>query len=241
MSKMRVDVTVVPQELEQRDLGDLCVVVLDVLRASSTIVTAMANGCEEIIPTATVEEAVEIAHSYGKGEFLLGGERKGNKIEGFDLGNSPSEYTPERVKGKKVIFTTTNGTRLLKATKGASTVVIGSFLNLEAATEYALNLGKDVILACAGDGRRLALEDLACAGMMADYLVSRGDLSQSDGALAARLVYQAFRDDVGRALGTSEHGKFLINAGYAGDLELCSMLNVHTVVPCFSQGHIVRI
>ena len=235
---MRVDVTVIPQELEQRDLGDACVVVLDILRASSTIVTAMANGCEEVIPTATVEEAVEIAHGYGKGEFILGGERRGNKIEGFDLGNSPLEYTRENVAGKKIIFTTTNGTRLLKIAKNAQCVLVGSFLNLSSVCEYLLSLNKDVILACAGDERKLALDDLACSGMMVDYLAARKEVELTDGAIVARTIYSAYRDHIEKALSSAEHGRFLIDAGYHKDVKFASSLDLYEVVPIFSQGHI---
>ncbi|HHV61776.1 MAG TPA: 2-phosphosulfolactate phosphatase [Firmicutes bacterium] len=238
---MRVDVIFLPQELETRSLDQAVAVIIDVLRASSTIATALANGCEELIPTQTVEEAVEMARSYGRGDFLLGGERKGNKIEGFDLGNSPAEYVPDRVKGKKIIFTTTNGTAVIKAAKGASAILIGSFLNLEAITQYALGLGRDIVFVCAGDGRRFALEDAVCAGMMCDYVCRVGDnVVESDSCIAARKIYDGFNGRISDALAMSEHGRYLEHIGLGADLGLCGQTNVLDVIPCMSEGHIVR-
>jgi 2-phosphosulfolactate phosphatase len=142
------------------------VVVIDVLRATSTIVTALGNKALEIIPVIEPSEVIDLIKKLGPGECLTGGERKGLKIEGFDMGNSPAEYKKERVEGKKIIISTTNGTKAIKSTQGAAEVYIGSFLNVRAVVDHLREGDQDIIIICSGRDQNLCLEDLACAGMM---------------------------------------------------------------------------
>jgi 2-phosphosulfolactate phosphatase len=147
-------------------LRDGIVIVLDILRASTTITTALVNGAVEVLPFQEVADAEAAAKDYSREAVILGGERGGLPIPGFDCGNSPSEYSPERVAGKKVLFTTTNGTLAMMHCKLASQVAIGSFVNLAAIVERlaAEHNGRAVHLLCAGTGRSITREDTLCAG-----------------------------------------------------------------------------
>lgn len=237
---MKVDVAFLPRDIEGRDLDEVNVVVIDVLRASTTIVTALFNGCDDIIPTSTVEEAVAIARSYEKGDFLLCGERKGKMIEGFDLGNSPSEYTSERVRGKKLILTTTNGTAAIRAVRGANAVFIGSFTNLTATLERLLGSDRDIVVVCAGENRRFALEDAVCAGMMLEAIAGRSKVAESDASVAVRSIYNAFKGRIIDAFYAAEHGKYLIEIGFEEDLLACARVDTVPVAARLYEGHVVR-
>lgn len=236
----RVDVALVPQEVEARSLDGMTAIVIDVLRAGTTITCAIANGCDEVIPTTSVEEAVEISKAYARGDYLLCGERKGEKIDGFDLGNSPMEYTEERVRGKKIIITTSNGTGAIRAVRAADNVIVGSLWNLSAVCERATSLGKDILIVCAGEARRFALEDAVCAGMIAERIASMEDVTQSDGCLAVRRLYEGFRSDVRAALSSSEHGRYLAQIGFDADIPVSAQVDTVDAVPVLQGGHILR-
>ncbi|NLG78855.1 MAG: 2-phosphosulfolactate phosphatase [Firmicutes bacterium] len=237
---VRIDVALVPQEIEARSLNGITAIVIDVLRASTTIACAISNGCDEVIPTISVEEAVEISRAYARGDYLLCGERRGEKIEGFDLGNSPLEYTEDRVAGKKIIMTTTNGTGAIRAVKAADDVIVGSCWNLSAACERAVSLGKDILIVCAGEGRRFALEDAVCAGMMCERIASMVEADESDGCIAARRLYAVFRDNIQAALAGSEHARYLARIGFSDDVAAAAQVDRVGVVPVLHGGHIVR-
>ncbi|MEW6104988.1 MAG: 2-phosphosulfolactate phosphatase [Bacillota bacterium] len=237
---VRIDVALVPQEIEARSLNGITAIVIDVLRASTTIACAISNGCDEVIPTISVEEAVEISRAYARGDYLLCGERRGEKIEGFDLGNSPLEYTEDRVAGKKIIMTTTNGTGAIRAVKGADDVIVGSYWNLSAACERAVSLGRDILIVCAGEGRRFALEDAVCAGMMCERIASMVEGDESDGCIAARRLYAAFRDNIEAVLAGSEHARYLARIGFGDDVAAAAQVDRVSVVPVLHGGHIVR-
>ena len=145
---MRIDVALVPQEIEGANLEHVTAIVIDVLRASTCIANAVANNCDGVIPTVSVEEAMDISRAYARDDYLLCGERKNEKIEGFDLGNSPLEYDLERVQGKKLVMTTTNGTRAIRAVKTASDVIIGAFWNMTVCCRLAAALGRDILIVC---------------------------------------------------------------------------------------------
>ena len=188
---MKIETILTPAELPalaQRDLRATACVVFDVLRATSTFVTALQNGAKEIIPVSEIAEAVEIKKAESRKQkaesILLGGERNGVRISAdgidFDLGNSPREYTPEKVRGKTIVSTTTNGTRALRACVGAKTILAASFLNLTATAEFLRRENcEDILLVCAGTGENEALEDVLAAGLPASRALrmttARGD------------------------------------------------------------------
>ena len=174
-----IEVLFAPAEftlLNQRDLRQTVCVVFDVLRATSTMVTALANGATAILPVAEIQEAVDIRRR--QPEVLLAGERDGVRIEGhlsggvsFDLGNSPREFTPARIQGRTIAMTTTNGTRALRASAEACAVLLGSFLNLRATAEFLLRKGPtQVLIVCSGTLDQAAYEDLLGAGALCDLI-----------------------------------------------------------------------
>jgi len=228
----------IPEAIKNTELADKLVVVIDVLRASSTIVTALANGCRGFIPILSPDQAKEKAQQFEKERVLLGGEREGTKIEGFDLGNSPREYQREAVKDKTIIFSTTNGVKTLEMVKGAHRIIIGSFLNLQAVCNYCTNYKGDISIICAGKEGSFSLEDTACAGMLIDSLknVLSDTCQESDANLTARLLYKKFGNNILEILRKSQHGRYLESIGLEKDLKFCSQLDFFHIVPVFRDG-----
>jgi 2-phosphosulfolactate phosphatase len=166
---MRIDVHFTPMGLAPGDVNGRPVIVIDALRATTTVVTALGNGAKAVIPAATPEEAVRLASNLEKNHVLLAGERKSLKIEGFNLGNSPMEMTPETVAGKTIVLATTNGTPALMAAAGGEPVMVGAPANFTATVERARALladGKDLVILCSGRERQFALEDAYTAGRL---------------------------------------------------------------------------
>ncbi len=228
---MRIDVRFSVPEAALGDLSASTVVVIDVLRATSTMVEALANGARAIYPTGSTEEAMRLVQSVGRDELLLCGERRGLKIEGYDLGNSPAEFTAEAVKGKRLVMNTTNGTQAFLAAVDAPRVVAAAFLNLAAVAD-AVAGEERLTLLCAGREGRFALEDAVCAGILARRIeAARGEaLDLDDGARAARLLCDLVEVD-GDFLAGTEAGRALADAGLADDLEWCAALDRYRVVP----------
>jgi 2-phosphosulfolactate phosphatase len=213
---MNIEVILTPAELPalaDRDLRETVCVVFDILRATSTFVTALKNGAVAIVPVSEISKALEMGNK--QAGVLLGGERNGVKIrtaEGeFDFGNSPREYTPDAVKGKTIVSTTTNGTRALRACAGAKMVLAGAFLNLSA-TANILQEKKfeQVLLACAGTGERAALEDILAAGALVEILSDGGIATLTDSAQVAVAVYARAKGDLAKAVGQSENARRLL-------------------------------
>ncbi len=216
------------------------VVIIDVLRASSTIVHACENGVERIIPVAQVEDATKLIPTLDRKKTLLGGEREGKKIEGFDLGNSPIEYARNVVKGKTLIFSTSNGTVAIAQSSPADEIVIGCFLNVSAVVKHVLAARpKKVAILCSGNLRQLSLEDFVCGGLMVRKLEEsfRGKLTLNDAAVAASALAESM-DDVGGVVRISSHGQVLAELGFADDLEFCSKIDKYDTVPIVADGRI---
>ncbi len=233
-----LDTLFIPEEIKNTELADKLVVVIDVLRASSTIVTALANGCNGFIPIFSPDQAKKKAQQFEKERVLLGGEREGIKIEGFDLGNSPREYKREAVKDKTIIFSTTNGVKTLEMAKDARKIIIGSFLNLHAVGNYCANYQGDILIICAGREGRFSLEDTACAGMLIDSFKNAfsGTYQESDANLTAQVLYKKFDNNILEILRKSQHGRHLENIGLENDLKFCSQIDFFHIVPIFRDG-----
>lgn len=213
------------------------IVVIDVLRASSTIVTALENGAKEIIPVASVEFAVKISGGLFGGQTLMGGERNTKKIEGFALGNSPLEYLPNIVKGKSLILYTTNGSRSIVKAKFSENLFVCSYLNLNAVANHLTELKKDFEILCAGRFNSLSLEDTVCAGkLISEIQKISPDLILSDSAKASIALNEVFGNDILNMLNKTEHGKILAENGFESDIEFCSRLNSINAVPYFSNS-----
>ncbi len=229
---------------------------IDVLRASSTIVTALVAGAKEVRPAASPAEAIsrlrraELAQGSREG-LLLGGERFGLKIEGFDLGNSPLEYTPEAVGGRTIFFSTTNGTRTLRRAAGrrgegtrARLVVVAAFLNASAVAERIRREGGSVVMACAGTRGGFSLEDVLLAGFLADSLERHGDgdFVFRDLARAAAALYRSLAgaegEDLARAVVTADHARYLATLGFGADVAYCASRDTTAVVPVYAEGRV---
>ncbi|MCA9750743.1 MAG: 2-phosphosulfolactate phosphatase [Gemmatimonadetes bacterium] len=234
MTRSVVEVLAGPHALPELELAERACVVIDVLRAGTTIAHALAAGARGVVPVATVEDAMRRAQSLGRESTLLGGERGCRKIDGFDLGNSPAEYVPEVVRGKTIVLSTTNGARGLAACARARRCVAGAFVNLSA-TVRLLAGEPTITLVCAGSGAHFSQEDFVCAGMLAERLEA-GGARLDDGARAARDVARGAAGDLAAFLAGTDHGRRLEEAGFGSDLPLAADVDRFDFVPVLTDG-----
>ena len=240
---MNAEVILTPAEialLPQRDLSASTCVVFDVLRATSTILTALANGARRVYPVRTIEEACRLRDEKLT-DALLGGERNGVRIDGFHLGNSPREYTRDAVEGRDLIVTTTNGTVALQACGGAGEVLAGALLNLAAVTAHLCRrepAPENLLLVCAGTDTRFALEDGFAAGALLARLETAGMLgSCNDAGLAMREIFRRSAGEPTAALKLSENGRRLLRtADLAPDVEWCARTDSLAWVATMREG-----
>ncbi len=225
---MPYDVFVLGQGLRDEHVRGKVVVVIDVLRACSTITTALANGARSVLPIADVGEAGRLVTHMDPATYVLGGERDALPIPDFPLGNSPREFTPEVVQGRTVILHTTNGAPLFPAAASAELVVAGCLLNVAAVTQLLQDAGRDAVLICAGWKGRVSLEDTLCAGLLL-HRVCGGALPDdaSDAARVATALYDAEKGDLEGALRRSEHGRRLIALGHDADVSYCAQIDLY--------------
>ncbi len=231
-----LEVTFTPADfaaLSQRDLKQTICVVFDVLRATSSIVTALGNGAAGVVPVENIPEALELRKQ--DPQLVLAGERDGLRIQSeltgsvaFDLGNSPREFTRERIAGKTIAMTTTNGTRALKACAGSRQVLIGSLLNLDALTGYLLaSVPEGLLLVCSGTFEEAAYEDVLGAGALcARVWEEYKDGHVADSAFLARRLFGAERNDLAGALARARNGRRLLSRpDLSADVAYCAQLN----------------
>jgi len=239
---MHIDIQFVPSPPQPNFLSKRVAVVIDVLRATSTMVQAMSQGALEIIPVATVEEAFQMAKVFPRNSIILGGERESKKIQGFDLGNSPKEYVMEKVKGKKLILTTTNGTKAFHLVSSGKEILVGSFFNIGAVAKRCIELDRDLLIFPSGDERNFSLEDTVCGGMLIQLITKKGKnpIVLTDASQCAQILYQRFETNVLEAFHLSSHGKELIKRGFEDDLVYCAQVNMTNMVPqC--KGGVIRV
>lgn len=216
------------------------VLVIDVLRASSTIITALDNGARAVIPVGDMAEAGKIASNMDGDYTVMGGERNGLKIEGYDLGNSPLEYVPEIVQGRTVILNTTNGTVAVARARRARHLAIGGFLNVSQAVQFLAESPDDTAIVCGGTESRIALEDILCAGMILHRLWDgREPDHRSDAAHIAFSQYVQDRNRIGDAVANSNHGRHLIELGFKQDVEVCARIDTHALLPVFKENRLI--
>jgi len=209
---MKIDVYFSPAQVDEMQLRDKNVIVIDVLRASTTIVTALNNGAREIIPVGSVESAVKVSGNLFGDVVLRGGERNGKIITGFNLGNSPSEYTEEAVKGKSIIFCTTNGSSAMVKAKYAKRMAVAGFVNVSLAADYIRQAGEDFAIVCAGKQLLFCIEDAVCAGMLVKMLVENSSVvvDLNDAAGAAQVLYRTVGKNLLKMARSSDHGRYLV-------------------------------
>lgn len=230
---MKVEVCLTPELIHQFSLEGKIVVVVDIFRATSCMVTGLAYGIDRIVPVAEVEECLAL----GEQGMITAGERGGQKIAQFDIGNSPFEYMQEAYIGQAVAVTTTNGTRAILASTAADQVLIGAFLNLQSIADYLQDAGKDVVIHCAGWQGTVNLEDTLFAGALIRKLKHTHE-HHGDPALIARQLYKANKHDLLKIALESSHAKRLASFGVEKDLSYCLENSIYSVVPAFDEGAI---
>lgn len=237
---MKIEVAFTPGEVPTGGAAGRSVVVIDVLRATSTILVALANGARDVVPVESVELAVRKADEIGRERSLLCGERGGAPIPGFDLGNSPLDFVREKIAGKTLVMTTTNGTRALIAGAAGCRCVAGSLLNAGAVSAALGGQDDDVLLICSGREGRFAVEDAVCAGLIARRLVAdNGAVAGGDSARLAMLLARRYADRLPRLLSCAAAGKALRAIGRADDIAFCARADVMDAVPRMRDRRVV--
>lgn len=239
---VRVEVCFSSLRLEELRLKDKNVVVLDVLRAGTSIAVALNNGARQIIPVNNVENAVRIASGMSAEVTLKAGERYAKMIEGFHLGNSPLEFTPTTVGGKTIIFLTTNGTTAVVKGKHARNLIMGAFVNLSRMVEFLADLREDFTVICAGKENAFSMEDAVCAGRLLNRLSAADDidLTFDDSAVAAMSLDKAHGKAPLKMLRNSDHGRYLASIGFGSDLKVCAAVDSVPVLPRL-EGTVLKI
>ncbi|MFQ5746362.1 MAG: 2-phosphosulfolactate phosphatase [Gemmatimonadota bacterium] len=237
---MRVDVLWTPGEAERVVWKGTTAVVIDVLRASTSILTALEAGARTAIPAESTEDALRMADSLGRGNVLLCGEREGRRIEGYDLGNSPLEYGADAVRGATLICSTTNGTVAMRRAGEAEAVLIGCFRNLAAVADAVRRAGRPTIVACAGRLGRVSLEDALCAGLLVQALTNGESVCElTDGARSAAALGPALGAPDEAFLSRTAAGAALTDIGLGADLAFCAELDASETVPVLVNGGLV--
>lgn len=234
---MQVQVYASVNEISSVQFGGKTVIVIDVLRATSTIVSALAAGAASVTPAETVMDA-RAAQRPGE---LLGGERYCKKIAGFDLGNSPDEYNPETVADRRIILTTTNGTRALHKAMRADYVLAAAMLNASACAKAAVELRRDVVLLCAGAHDRFAAEDGLCAGLLIKRFQALCPAAVETDDLGTAMLgfFQASEPNLLEVMSRGVTGRKLIKLGLKKDVERCAEVDALTEVPRLNGNSLI--
>lgn len=229
--KRTVDVCLTPDLMHLYPVNNRAVVVVDILRATSCMTTAFAHGVESITPFAKLDECLAMKDQ----GFFTAGERDGKKVDGFDLGNSPFEYMEPSLRGKRIAFTTTNGTQAIVKSLGASHIIIGSFLNLSAVARYLQSVEENILIVCAGWKGKFNLEDTLFAGALIEKL-SPAIGPACDSPLAALELYKTAKSDLGAFLKNSSHVQRLAKLHIHKDIAFCLTPDQYHVVPVLQEG-----
>jgi 2-phosphosulfolactate phosphatase len=238
---MKVDLFLIPGSFTEHRLAGKTLVLIDVLRASTTICQALKAGARAVIPVLEPGEAAEMRAKIGADLALLGGEREGIKIEGFDLGNSPYEYVESRIKGKTIILTTSNGTRGYMKAGLSHLIMTGAIVNISAVVEKIVAAGNDLAIVCAGKEGDFSIEDTLCGGMIIHKLAfeKKVELELNDAAALARLLYRSNSNTLMEAMAGGEHGRYLEKIGFGSDVEMAAQVDSIPVVPILKEGRII--
>ena len=236
--RKRIEVCYTPGEYDYFKDEFEIVVVIDVLRATTAICVAFEYGIKSIIPVPTLEDALE----YKKKGFLVGAERKGQIVEGFDFGNSPYSYMKDEFKGKDVVLTTTNGTKSIAAAKDADTLVIGALVNLDVLTTWLIKQNKNTLCLCSGWQDKFNLEDTICAGAISEALINTGNFTSiEDSSIAAKYLYLSAKDNYMGYLKSSSHRRRLRNLNLHEDIKYCLTPNKTKVIPILKDGKLIKL
>jgi len=241
---VRLDVFFTPNQVKVPDTQGRLVIIVDVLRASTTVATALGNGAKTVIPLEGPDEVISRSKEFARSQTLLAGEQKMHPITGFDLGNSPQAFTPEVVEGKTILITTTNGTRALLGVQGARDIVIASYVNFTAVLammKVAASSDTDIAIICAGEEGSFTLEDAACAGRYVRAIPKRAALAVNDAAAASVLIEKKYGDNIAKVFKESTHGQALQSAGFGDDLAAAAEVDSYPVVPIWQDRQITKL
>lgn len=234
---MKVDVIISAEHIREGELKGKNVVIIDMLRATSVIVTALNNGAEKVIPFVSIEEAFKYKKQHPN-DIVLGGERKALRIDGFDLSNSPYDYTEDIIKGKTLILTTTNGTKAINASKEANNVFIGSILNADAVADKLCFMDEDITLVNAGTAGQFSMDDFICAGYIICCIKNhRNDIELTDIAKTADYIYNN-NTNIDSFIKNAKHYGILKNLGLSKDLKYCMKKDIIDIIPEYRNGEI---
>jgi 2-phosphosulfolactate phosphatase len=238
---MRADLFLIPvPDIEQR-LSGKTLVIIDVLRASTTICQALKSGARAVIPALGPSEAAEMRSKIGLETTLLGGERNGVKIDNFDLGNSPYEYTEDKVKGKTVIFTTSNGTKGYNRAASSKLIITGALVNISCVVQRAAQAGQDLVILCSGQDGDFSIEDTLCGGMLLHKLQAEEkiELELNDASSLALLLYRSNSRSLNQTIARGEHGRYLAKIGFEKDVVLATQIDSLLVLPILKDSRII--
>ncbi len=232
---MKVDIIFTADEVSQeKTKGKICVVI-DVLRATSVMITALHNGAEKIFPFKDIKIIQERCENLKN--IIKCGERNALKIDGFDLGNSPLEFTKEKVFGKDIYMSTTNGTKAVENSLSAEKIIICSFLNIKSVSKKLLEYKKDVVIVCAGTNGKFSLDDTLCAGLIIKEMQKHTEIQMNDVLLAAVRISES-HENIKDILKGSTHYERLLSLGFEKDMEHIFSLNKYSIVPEYKNGYI---
>ncbi len=239
---MNLQLYLTPAPLGRVNFENKTAVVIDVLRSSTSICAMLMAGARGIIPTSGPGEAGEMWSKLGPEAAVLAGERGGIKIENFQYGNSPAEFTSETVGGKYVIICTTNGTAVFARAQKAFLVIAAGMVNISRVAEAVARAGNDVIVVCSGKDGGFSTEDTLCGGLLISLLDKRHAcrLVLNDAASLALLLHDTARPSFQQAIALGEHGRFLSSIGFEGDVEISSRVDSMPVLPVLKDGRLVR-
>ena len=241
---MRLDVFFTPSQVKPADTAGRLVAIVDVLRASTTVATALGNGAKTVIPLEGADEVISRSKEFSRSGVKLAGEQKMFPIAGFDLGNSPQDFTAEAVEGKTILITTTNGTRALLGVQGARDIVIASYVNFTAVLammKVAASSNTDIAIICAGEEGSFTLEDAACAGRYVRAIPKRASVLSNDAASASVLIEKRYGENIAKVFKESTHGQALQSAGFGDDLTSAAEVDAYPVVPIYQDRQITKL
>ncbi len=235
---MKIELFFTHSGITESDIQGKTVVVIDVLRACTVIPTAFEAGCREVIPVKSIGDSSSLMARLDRGVVILAGEREGHRVEGFDLGNSPFEFTKDVVADKTIILASTNGSKALVLGSHGDSCLAGSFVNLSRVVYEVSTLKRDTVFICSGKQSRFALEDALCGGMMIRRL---GDMvtETNDAGMTACMLYDRYQDDIAGVLKRSDHGKYLATIGFAADIEYAARVDTINILPVWDNGRLI--
>lgn len=232
---MKIDIIISGDDIKESKLKNKVAVVIDMFRATSVITTAFNNKCKELIPFLTVEETIKKAEEIGRDKCILGGEREAVKIDGFDLSNSPLEYSKEVVNNKTILMTTTNGTKTLTRCKIADKILIGAMINGKAVADMLLKLNKDIAIVNAGTKGNFSMDDFICSGYIIDEILKKKkSLELTDIAKTALLIYKS-HEDILSYVKEASHYSVMKSLKLDKDIEYCMKKSIIDIVPEYDR------